>query len=109
MLDLQYWSRGCLVDPPLPPQWAPGATHVHSQCLPWSPGPSIVRSFVRFDFGLDFGLVLGPFWVRLGGSWDPVGSPNRVKLDQKCVLNRHLFENDDVQKTLKNVRREPLF
>ena len=49
-----------------------------------------------------FGIVLGSFR-------DPFGSPNRVKLGQKCVLNRHLFENGDVQKTLENVRREPLF
>ena len=53
--------------------------------------------------------ILDSSWVRfglvLGASWDPFG----VKLGQKCVLNRHLFENDDVQKTLENARREPLF
>ena len=57
--------------------------------------------------------ILDSSWVRfglvLGASWDPLGSPNRVKLGQKSVLNRHLFENGDVQKTLENVRREPLF
>ena len=66
MLDLQYWFLGCLVDPPQPPQWAPGAAHVHRQSLSWSPGPSIFRSFFRFDFDLNFGLVLGPIWGRLG-------------------------------------------
>ena len=64
-----------------------------------------------FDSILD--SILDSSWVRfglvLGASWDPFGSPNRVKLGQKCVLNRHLFENDDVRKTLENVRREPLF
>ena len=64
-----------------------------------------------FDSILD--SILDSSWVRfglvLGASWDPFGSPNRVKLGQKCVLNRHLFENYDVQKTLENVRREPIF
>ena len=57
--------------------------------------------------------ILDSSWVRfglvLGASWDPFGSPNRVKLGQKCILSRHLFENVDVQKTLENERREPLF
>ncbi len=34
--------------------------------MSWRSGPSIFRSFVRFDFGLDLGLVLGSFWARLG-------------------------------------------
>ena len=57
--------------------------------------------------------ILDSSWVRfglvLGAFWDPFGSLNRVKLDQKCVLSRHLFENNDVHKTLENVGREPLF
>ena len=53
--------------------------------------------------------ILDSFWVRfglvLGAFWDPFGGPNRVKLGQKCVLDRHLFENDDVQKTLEKPMR----
>ena len=66
VLDLKYWSFGCLVDPPLPPQCAPGAAHVHPQCVSWGPGRSIFLYFFRFDFRIDFGFVLGPVWARLG-------------------------------------------
>ena len=34
--------------------------------MAWSPGPSIFRSFVRFDFDLNFGLVFAPVLGRLG-------------------------------------------
>ena len=38
--------------------------------------------FFRFDFGLDFGLVLGPFWARLGvvlgGIWDSKIDPKSL-------------------------------
>ena len=53
--------------------------------------------------------ILDSFWVRfglvLGSFWPPFGGPNRVKLDTKCILNRPLFENGDVQKTLEKPRR----
>ena len=75
-----------LVDPPLPPQWAPGATHVHRQCVSWSPGRSIFRSFFRFDFGLDFGLVLGPFWARLGRLLGPFWEPKSGQVGPKIHL-----------------------
>ena len=91
VLDLKYWSLGCLVDPPQPPQWAPGAAHVHRQCLAWSPGRSIFRSFFRFDFGLDFGLVLGPFWARLGRLSAPFWEPKSGQVGPKMVLNHHFF------------------
>ena len=106
MLDLQYWSLGCLVDPPLPPQWAPGVAHVHRQCLSRSPGPSIFRSFFRFDFELDFGLVLGPSWARLGL---PFGRSNRVKLGPRCILNCSFFENVDFSKIILKPTEKPLF
>ena len=66
MLDLQYLSLGCLVDPPPTPPMGTWARKCEDQCLPWSPGRSIFRSFFRFDFDLNFGLVLGPIWGRLG-------------------------------------------
>ena len=75
-----------LVDPPLPPQWAPGAAHVHRQCLPWGPGRSIFRSFFRFDFGLDFGLVLGPSWARLGRLLGPFLEPKSGQVGPKIHL-----------------------
>ena len=98
-----------LVDPPLPPQWAPGAAHVHRQSVSWSPGPSIFRSFFRFDFGLDFGRILGPFWGRLGLLLAPFWEPNRVKLGPKCVLSRNFFENVDFSRNAVSPRREPHF
>ena len=71
------------------------------------------RPFFDNFFASILESILDSSWVRfglvLGASWDPLGSPNQVKLGQKCVLNSHLFENDDVQKTLENVRLEPLF
>merc|ERR1712023_323092 len=86
VLDLGYWSFGCLVDTPPTPQWVPGAAHVHSQCLPWSPGRSIFRLFFRFDFGLDFGLVLGPFWARLGRLLGPFWEPKSGRVESKMRL-----------------------
>ena len=87
MLDLEHWSLGCLVDPPItPPQWAPGVAHVQRQCVSWSPGPSIFRSFFRFDFGLDFGLVLGPFWARLGRLLGPFWEPKSGQVGSKMRL-----------------------
>ena len=57
--------------------------------------------------------ILDSSWVRfglvLGAFWDPFGRPNRVKLGQKSILKRSLFKKVDVQKTVENVRREPLF
>ena len=79
-------SFGCLVDPLLPPQWAPGAAHVHSQCLAWSPGRSIFRSFVRFDLKLNFGLALDPFWGRLGLLLAPFWEPKSDQLSSKMKL-----------------------
>jgi hypothetical protein len=72
--------------PPLPPQWASGGQKCGGQCLPWSPGPSIFRSFFRFDFCLDFGLVLGPFWARLGRLLGPFGEPKSGQVGSKIRL-----------------------
>ena len=77
--------------PPYPPQWAPGAAHVHRQCVPWSPGPSIFRSFFRFDFGLDFGLVLDPFWARLGLLLAPFWEPKSGQVGPKMRLEAIFF------------------
>ena len=52
---------------------------------------SILASILDSSW-VDFGLVLGAFW-------DPVGSPNRVKLGQKSILKRSFFENVDVHET----------
>ena len=72
--------------PAYPLQWAPGAAHVHRQCPSWSPGPSIFRSFFRFDVGLDFGLVLGPFWARLGRLLGPFWEPKSGQVGPKIHL-----------------------
>ena len=82
---------GCLVDPPLPPQWAPGAAHVHSQCLSWSPGRSIFRSFFRFDFGLDFGLILGTFLARLGRLLGPFWEAKSGQVGSKMRLEPSFY------------------
>jgi hypothetical protein len=110
VLDLGYWSFGCLVDtPPYPPSGHLGPR----MCIPNACHGALGRPFFDHFFASILDSILDSSWVRfglvLGASWDPLGSPNRVKLGQKSVLNRHLFENGDVQKTLENVRREPLF
>ena len=66
MLDLGYGSLVDSIDPPLPPRRAIGAQKCDCQNYLWSPGRSIFRSFFRFDFELNFGLVLDPSWARLG-------------------------------------------
>ena len=52
-----------------------------------------------------FASILDSSWDRfelvLDAFWNPFGSPHRVKLGLKCVLNRHLLENDDLQKVLE--------
>ena len=67
------------------------------------------RPFFDHFFASILDSILDSSWVRfglvLGAFWDPFGSPNPLKLSQKCVLNRHLFENDDVQKTLEKPMR----
>ena len=109
MLDLKYWSFGCLIDAPLPPS---GHMGLRMSAVNACHG-TLSRPFFDHIFASILASILDSSWVRfglvLGASWDPLGSPNRVKLGQKCVLNRHLLENVDVQKTLENVRREPLF
>ena len=56
--------------------------------------------------------ILDSSWVRfglvLGAFWDPFGSPNRVKLGQKCVLKRSFFENVDFHETLEKPMRNGL-
>ena len=112
MLDLKYWSLGCLVDPPPTPR--SGHLGLKSVRTNASHG-ALGGPFFTNLFASIVDLILDSSWVRfglvLGASWDPFGSPNRVKLGQKCVLNRHLFENDDVQKTLekqmRNVKKCP--
>ena len=52
----------------------------------------------RFDFGVDFGLVLGPFWARLGlllaSFWEPKSGQveHKIRLEavffQKCRFSR---------------------
>ena len=90
--------------PPLPPQWAPGAQHVHCQCVPWSPGPSNFRSFFRFDFGLDFGLVLGPFWARLGRLLGPFWEPKSGQVGSKMRLEPSFVRKWRCSKNIGNRR-----
>ena len=103
MLDLGYWSFGCLVDPP--PSGHPGFKSVRPNAWNGALGGPFFDHF--FESILD--SILDSFWIRfglvLGSFWDPFGSPNPVKLGQKCILNRHLFENGDVQKTLEKPMR----
>ena len=86
MLDLQYWSRGCLVDPPLPPSGHLGPKSVRANAWHGVLGGPFFDNF--FETILD--SILDSSWVRfglvLGASWDPFGRPNRVKLGQKICL-----------------------
>ena len=110
VLDLGYWSLGCIVDPPLPPQWAPGAQKCEGQCLAWSPGPSIFRSFVGFDFGLDFGLVLGPFWARLGRLLGPFLEPKSGQVGPKIHLEAVFVQKSRCSRNIvKRKARATLF
>ncbi len=103
VLDLQY---GSLVDSIDPPPYPPTGGPRGSKCPPSKPAmePWAVHFVIIFSlrfwiqfwirFGSVFGLVLGP-------SWSPFGRPNRVKLGQKCVLHRYVFENTDVHADLR--------
>ena len=95
--------------PPSPPSGHPGLKSVRVNACHGALGGPFFDHF--FDSILD--SILDSSWVRfglvLGASWDPFGSPNRVKLGQKSILKRSSFKKVDVHETLENVRREPLF
>ena len=80
---------GLLVDllsPPLPPPvgtWGRACPPPMRAMEPWAVHFSI---FFRFDFGLDFGLVLGPFWARLGRLLDPFWEPKSGQVGPKIHL-----------------------
>ena len=101
MLDLKYWSFGCLVDPPYSPSGHLGLKSVRVNASHGSLGCPFVDHFfasildsILDSFWIGFGLVLGSFWT-------PFGSPNRVKLGSKCVLSRHFFEKLDFHADLR--------
>ena len=101
MLDLKYWSFGCLVDPPLPPSGHPGPKCVKVKaCHGALGGPFFDHFFASIldsildSFWIRFGLVLDLFWI-------PFGSSNRVKLGQECVLSGNFFENVDFHADLR--------
>ena len=52
----------------------------------WSPGPSIFRSFFRFDVDLNFGLVLGPILGRLGLLLGSVWEAKSAQVEPKMRL-----------------------
>ena len=87
--------------PPYPPGGPSGLKSVRANACHGAPGgpffdhfsASIFRSILD-SFWIRFGLVLGPFWT-------PFGSPNRVKLGQKCILSGHFFENADFHVDLR--------
>ena len=88
---LREWSLVVLLIPPTP-QWAPGAAYVHRQSLPWSPGRSnFRRTFFRLHFGCYFGLVLDPFWGRLGLLLDLFWEPNSSQVGTKMRLESSFF------------------
>ena len=92
MLDLGYGSFGCLVDTsPYPLPAGLGAQMCEGQNYPWSLGRSIFRSFFRFDFELDFGLVLDPFWTRLGPLLKSFWEPKSGQVGSKMRLERSFF------------------
>ena len=95
--------------PPLPAQWAPGATHVHPQCVAWSPGPSIFGSFFRFDFGLDFGLVLAPFWARLGRLLGPLLEPKSGQVGSKINLEAVFVQKSRCSKNIGKPKARATF
>ena len=86
MLDLKYgYFSPSIESPPAPPAGL-GATHVHRQNVPWTPGRSIFRSCFRFDLELDFGLVFGPFWAGLGLLLAPFWEPKSGQVGPKIHL-----------------------
>ena len=110
VLDLKYgYFNPSILPPPTPSRRASGPRMCTANVCHGALGGPFFDHF----FASILDSILDSSWVRfglvLGTSWDPLGSPNRVKLGQKCVLNRHLFENGDVQEILENARRKPLF
>ena len=55
---------------------------------PWAVHFSI---FCRFDFELNFGLVLDPFWARLGLLMDPFCAPKSGQVGTKSHLESPWF------------------
>ena len=96
VLDLQYWSRGCLLDPPPTP---PSGHLGPRMCTVKTRTGALGGPFFDHFFTSILSSILDSFWIRfglvLGSSWPPFGRPNRVKLGPKCVFKLSLFENVD--------------
>ena len=110
MLDLGYGSLvDCLNLPPTPLPAGLGAAHVHPQSVSWSPGRSIFRSFFRFDFELNFGLVLGPSWARLGlllaPFWEPKSGQVGPKMRLEAVFVRKRRFSRNIGKTTAKLQK----
>ena len=92
-----------------PPRRAPGPKSVIARTT----CGALEGPFFDHFFASILDSILDSSWVRfglvLGAFWDPFGSPNPVKLGQKSILKRSLFKKVNVQKTMENVWREPLF
>ena len=102
MLDLEYGSLvDYLIPPPTPPSGHLGPQSVRANACHGALG----RPFFDHFFASILDSILDSSWDRFGlvldAFWNPFGNPNWVKLGQKCVLNRHLLENDDLQKVLE--------
>ena len=102
MLDLKPQVFGCLLDPPpTPPRGHLGPKSVEANVWHGALG----GPFFDHCFASILDSIWDSFWVRfglvLGSFWRPFGDPDRVKLDPKCILNRHFFENADFHADLR--------
>jgi len=83
------WSGLCLFGrSPLPPSGHLGA------CMSTPKACHEALGCAFFDHFLS--SILNSLWICvwfvLGSFWRPFGNPNRIELNQKCVLNDNLFE-----------------
>ena len=96
------WVFGTSIDPPpTPSRRASGPKSV----IPRTTCGALGGPFFDYLFASILDSILESSWVRfglvLGASWEPFGSPNRVKLGQKCILSSHFFENADFHADLR--------
>ena len=99
MLDLKYGSLVVYLIPPCPTRRASGPR----MSTPNACQVALGRPYFDHFSASILSSILVSFWARLGvvlgSSWWPFAGPNQVKFRQKCVLNRHFFENVDFHET----------
>ena len=85
VLDLQYWSFGCLVGPPYPPSGHLGPRMSTVKACHGALGGSFFNLFIA-SIEFDFGHTLDPCWARRGSLLAVFWVPKSDQVGTKMCL-----------------------